>query len=77
MPKSMNIEPAQAHADNIASGVVAAIGFIVAWLEPSKLLILLTIGLTAVKLFHSIILLRRDMRESPAVIRSDDDADIG
>lgn len=64
MTRSMNIEPAQSNADNVASAVVAVVGALVAWLEPSKLLIILTIVLTAVKLVHSVILLRRDLKLS-------------
>jgi hypothetical protein len=50
------------HADNLVSAIVALWALVVAWLEPSKFLILATIVLTLVKLAHSIILLRRDLR---------------
>lgn len=63
MSDTMNIEPAQSHADNLISGIVAVWAMLVAWFEPSQFLILLTIVLTAVKLFHSVILLRRDLKK--------------
>ena len=67
----MTIEPAHSHADNFVSGVVAVWAFLVAWAEPSSFLILLTIILTAVKLVHSIILLRRDLKIAAAIDESD------
>lgn len=70
MSETMNIEPAQSHADNVVSFLLVVWSGFVAWLEPSKFLILLTIVLTAVKLVHSVILLRRDLR---AVAAADDD----
>ena len=57
----MNIDPTLHNVhDYVMSSLVAAWGLLVALLEPSRLLILLTIVLTIVKLVHSILLLRRD-----------------
>ena len=52
--------------DFVVSSIVAAWGLLVALVEPSRLLIVLTIILTLVKLVHSVILLRRDWRANRA-----------
>lgn len=63
MARRMNIDPvAQNQADNVVSVLIAVWAGLVAWLEPTKFLIILTIILTAVKLAHSIVLLRRDLK---------------
>ena len=63
MAERMNIDPVtQNHADNLLSAVVAIWAGLVAWFEPSQFLIALTILLTLVKLFHSVVLLRRDLK---------------
>ncbi|MBP7253869.1 MAG: hypothetical protein KBA75_10350 [Alphaproteobacteria bacterium] len=61
MRRTMNIDPITPHADNLLSGVVAVWALMIAWLEPSKFLILSTIVLTVIKIVHSVILLRRDL----------------
>lgn len=61
MRRAMNMEPITPHADNLLSGVIAVWAIVIAWLEPSKFLILSTIILTVIKIIHSVILLRRDL----------------
>ena len=54
----MDIEP-HGVADTAFSSVVAVVGIIVGWLEPSKLLILMSLAVATVTLIDRVITLRR------------------
>jgi hypothetical protein len=49
-------------ADSVVSGVIAVIALIIAHLEPSDVVVYLTIALLFIKICHSAFLLRKDLK---------------